>query len=71
MVFWCLFVFITCGFEHSVANMTLFTVANLLNGAKVTLGGCAYNLLFVTLGNIVGGGFISFAYYYIGRKKNK
>lgn len=71
MVFWCLFVFITCGFEHSVANMTLFTIANLLNGAKVTLGGCAYNLLFVTLGNIVGGGFIGFAYYYIGREKNK
>ena len=71
MVFWCLFVFITCGFEHSVANMTLFTVANLLNGAKVTLGGSAYNLLFVTLGNIVGGGFIGFAYYYIGREKNK
>lgn len=69
MVFWCLFVFITCGFEHSVANMTLFTIANLLNGAKVTLGGCAYNLLFVTLGNIVGGGFIGFAYYYIGREK--
>ncbi len=36
MVFWCLFVFITCGFEHSVANMTLFTIANLLNGVKVT-----------------------------------
>ena len=71
MVFWCLFVFITCGFEHSVANMTLFTIANLLNGAKVTLGGCAYNLLFVTLGNIVGDGFIGFAYYYIGREKNK
>ena len=51
--------------------MTLFTIANLLNGAKVTLGGSAYNLLFVTLGNIVGGGFIGFAYYYIGREKNK
>lgn len=27
MVFWCLFAFITSGFEHSVANMTVFATA--------------------------------------------
>ena len=26
MIFWCLFIFITAGFEHSVANMTLLTI---------------------------------------------
>ena len=69
MVFWCLFVFITAGFEHSVANMTLLTIGALIDGTKVTLSGFAYNLLFVTLGNIVGGSFIGFAYYVIGKKK--
>ena len=71
MVFWCLFVFITAGFEHSVANMTLLTIGALIDGTKVTLSGFAYNLSFVTLGNIVGGSFIGFAYYFIGKEKNR
>lgn len=56
MVFWCLFAFITTGFEHSVANMTLLTEA-LLNpaGQAVTFAGCVYNLAVVTLGNMIGG----------------
>ncbi len=56
MTFWCLFAFITSGFEHSIANMTLLTEA-LLNpcGQAVSLGGFFYNLLWVTLGNMAGG----------------
>lgn len=55
MVFWCLFAFITCGFEHSVANMTLLTVSLLAPfNAAVSVSGYVYNLAFVTLGNIVG-----------------
>jgi Formate/nitrite family of transporters len=56
MIFWCLFAFITTGFEHSIANMTLLTVA-LLNpaGQAVSIGGYFYNLLVVTAGNMVGG----------------
>ena len=55
MVFWCLYAFFTCGFEHSVANMTVLTLG-LLNpaGTAVSLGGYFYNLFMVTLGNIVG-----------------
>jgi nitrite transporter NirC len=56
IIFWCLFAFIASGFEHSVANMTLFSVA--LLGAHpdtVTMGGMFYNLLWVTLGNIISG----------------
>lgn len=56
MVFWCLFAFITSGFEHSVANMTLLSVGlfgNLHEG--VNLAGYLYNLSLVTLGNMVGG----------------
>lgn len=71
MVFWCLFVFITAGFEHSVANMTLMTIALLSPlGAAVSVGGYAYNILFVTLGNVVGGIlFMAIPYYIISRKK--
>lgn len=54
MIFWCLFAFITSGFEHSVANMTLLTLA-LFTPGGATFGGCAYNLLVVTLGNLFGG----------------
>jgi nitrite transporter NirC len=56
LIFWCLFAFIATGFEHSVANMTLFSVA--LLGAHpdtVTVGGMFYNLLWVTLGNVIAG----------------
>ena len=68
MIFWCLFAFITAGFEHSVANMTLFTIGIIYDGAKeITLNGYFYNLLLVTLGNIVGGGFIGFACYYLAK----
>ena len=56
MIFWCLFAFITTGFEHSIANMTLLTEA-LLNpaGQAVTIGGYWYNLILVTAGNMIGG----------------
>lgn len=72
MIFWCLFAFITTGFEHSVANMTLLTTTLMLPGklATVTLGGYAYNLIVVTLGNIVGGAlFIGVPYWFISREK--
>ena len=73
MVFWCLFAFITTGFEHSIANMTLFTVALLQPAHEaVTVGGSFYNLLIVTLGNMVGGTlFVALPYYVAGRKDNK
>ncbi len=56
MVFWCLFAFITTGFEHSIANMTLLTEA-LMNpcGVAVSFGGYFHNLLWVTIGNMIGG----------------
>jgi nitrite transporter NirC len=56
MLFWCLFAFVASGFEHSVANMTVFAIA--LLGAHpdtITIGGAFYNLLWVSLGNIIAG----------------
>jgi nitrite transporter NirC len=65
VMFWCLFAFVASGFEHSVANMTLFAVALLGNHPEtVTIGGMFHNLLWVSLGNIVAGaGFVACAYW--------
>ena len=49
MIFWCLFTFITLGFEHSIANMTLFSIAYFLPNTTITLGGAFYNIFFVSL----------------------
>lgn len=67
MIWWCLFVFITAGFEHSIANMTIYFVAILDGGA--TIGQMVYNLVFVTIGNMIGGILLGIGYYYIGSKK--
>lgn len=71
MIFWCLFAFITCGFEHSVANMTLLTISLLSPcGAAVTFGGYFYNLLVVTLGNMAGAIiFLAIPYSFMARKR--
>lgn len=66
MIFWCLLAFFTTGFEHSVANMTLLTVS-LLDpaGQAFTVGGWFYNLLFVTIGNMIGGIFLVAVPYFV------
>lgn len=66
MIFWCLFAFITSGFEHSVANMTLLTIALLVpHPESVSLVGMAANLVPVTIGNVIGGVvFVGAAYWY-------
>jgi len=71
MIFWCLFAFITSGFEHSVANMTLLSAALMIpHSATISIGGFAHNLLWVTLGNFVGGAvFIGAAYWFISKEK--
>lgn len=71
MIFWCLFVFITAGFEHSIANMTLLSISLLSPmSATVTITGFFYNLIVVTLGNMIGGiVFVALPYYMISKKK--
>ena len=57
MIFWCLFAFIGSGYEHSIANQSLMSLALMLpHGAEVSLAGFFHNQVFVTLGNMVGGG---------------
>ncbi len=64
LIWWCLFAFIAAGFEHSIANMTVFSIALLGNHPpSVSLGGMVYNLLWVTIGNVIGGaGFVALGY---------
>lgn len=69
MIWWCMFTFITSGYEHSVANMCGLLLGLLQPHAEfagVTWGGYAYNLLLATLGNIVGGGVFVAAMYWLG-----
>ena len=62
-----------CGFEHSVANMTTLAVGLMNAGdAAVSLGGYFYNLLFVTIGNLIGGVIVvALPYYLIAKKTDK
>ncbi len=71
LIFCCVGTFVTCGFEHSIANMTFFTIG-LLNpmGQAITLGGAFYNLLIVTIGNMIGGiVFVALPYYLVSKEK--
>ena len=79
LIFWCLYAFIACGFEHSIANMTVFSVALLSDHPdNVTLVGAARNLVWVTLGNTISGaGFMGLGYWLasgrprVGRHKSQ
>jgi nitrite transporter NirC len=65
LIFWCLFAFVSAGFEHSIANMTIFTLSLLGDHPDtVNIYGLLYNLAWVSVGNVIGGaGFIGIAYY--------
>ncbi len=83
--FFPIWLFITSGFEHSIANMyyipaglmaqaegfttTLDTSAGKYDTA-LTIGSMFYNLSFVTIGNIIGGAlFVGTAYWFVYLRK--
>jgi nitrite transporter NirC len=68
-IFWCLYAFIASGFEHSVANMTLLSIALLTeHPSTVSLAGLGWNLLWVTIGNaIAGAGIMGLGYWAASR----
>jgi len=61
--------FVAIGFEHSIANMTLLTIAFFVPNTLFPASGYFYNLLVVTLGNMIGGICVALAYYFIARKR--
>jgi nitrite transporter NirC len=73
LIFWCLFAFIACGFEHSVANMTIFSVALFWShNEAISLLGVTYNLFWVTVGNAIGGAvFMALAYWTVAGRPSE
>ena len=71
IVFLLIYAFVTSGFEHCIANMTTLLVCLLSPVSNdVTVSNALYSLLFVTLGNLVGGsGFYGFLTYFMSKKK--
>ncbi|SHH12093.1 hydrosulfide channel, FNT family [Anaerosphaera aminiphila DSM 21120] len=70
MVFWCILPFVALGFEHSIANMTCFTLARMLS-PELTFGMMFKNLIPVTIGNIIGGMLVAIPYHIMGSNKQK
>ena len=69
-----IFLFIVCGFEHSVANMYFIPcgmLAQHVYGAAghISFFGMIMNLIPVTLGNLVGGSFLVGGGYYLAYMK--
>jgi len=49
-----IFIFVYLGFEHSIANMGTFSLA-ILGGGALSIADALHNLLYSTIGNVVGG----------------
>ncbi len=73
MVFWCILAFFATGFEHSIANMTLLTLALINNGGNeaISMGGYCFNLITVTIGNMIGGIVFAALPYYAAQLDKK
>ncbi len=70
MIWWCMFTFITCAYEHSVANMCGLMLGLLLpHGDMITWTGYGYNLWWATVGNIVGGALFVAGMYWVSSPK--
>jgi len=71
VIFWALFAFISSGYEHSVANMTLFSLALLGDHPEsVSLLGMTNNLFWVSIGNVIGGGLFMSVGYHLGSENS-
>jgi nitrite transporter NirC len=62
IVWWPVFAFVASGFEHSIANMALFSLG-IVNG-QAGVGDLARNLAFTVPGNVVGGAVLVAAAYW-------
>lgn len=68
MIFWCILIFMTCGFEHSIADMSIIGVG-VANGG-ISIGQYLYTVLLATVGNVIGGAvFVALPYHVIAQEK--
>ena len=59
LIFCCIYPFILSGFEHSIANMMLFSLALMIpHNEVISISGAIHNLIPVTIGNILGGALV-------------
>lgn len=65
VIFWALLAFISSGFEHVVANMTTYSIGLFSGLEGATIGHFANNMLWVGLGNLVGGAFLVGVAYWV------
>ena len=65
LIFAAITAFISSGFEHVVANMTTFGIGLFTGDPSATFTAFGNNLLWVGLGNLVGGGLVVGAGYWL------
>jgi len=58
--------FVASGFEHVVANLSTFSIGLLTGAAHASWGAFAGNILWVGLGNLLGGMLVGIAYWFVG-----
>lgn len=73
-LFFPILLFVLCGYEHCIANLYylpagVFAAAEYGIEAALPITGCLKNLVFVTLGNIVGGAGLGLVYHAVYLKK--
>jgi nitrite transporter len=63
------FCFFISGYEHSIANMCTFAIALVLpHQEAISMSGVLYNLVPVTIGNLIGGTiFMGVMYHYVNK----
>ena len=62
----CVTAFFATGYEHSVANMAVFSLALLLpHPDTITIFNTLHNLVVVTFGNLIGGAVLSVQHTYL------
>ena len=67
VIFWALLAFVASGFEHVVANMTTYTLGLMEGDPNATWALFGSNVLWVGLGNLVGGAVVvGMAYWFVG-----
>ncbi|MET1030645.1 formate/nitrite transporter family protein [Domibacillus tundrae] len=65
--------FVVAGFEHSIANMVLFSLALAVpHPEAISIASAIHNLIPVTIGNIIGGSvFVGMVYMYLAKPAAK
>ena len=72
VLFWAVIGFVVPGYEHSIANAGIFTMATFAKASSMDYQGLVLNMLSVSLGNIVGGAvFVALVYWFSGRSAQK